>query len=298
MRIDLSLRQLEAFVAVARAGSFRRAALQLEQSQPGISRLIRQAEQNLGVRLFDRDTRRVEITAAGRELLPVAQRLLRDFDDSLGDFGAFLSGESGQVSAVALPSLSTALLPQAIAAFRGRHPKVGFSLSEAPAEALLKRVEDGRADLGLSVRPAPAQRLQYRHLLDDPFVLLCRRDDPLAQRDEVGWSVFSAQPCIVSAPRSSIRPVTDAVFMRQRVPPAPVLEYPSVAAAGALVAAGVGVTALPVLALRLLDMRELAAVPLRRPFMSRPIGVVTRIGRSLPPATQAFISSLKVLQTS
>lgn len=293
MRLDLSLRQLEAFVQVAASGSFRRAAARLGQAQPVLSRLIGQAEQTLGARLFDRDTRRVEITPAGRELLPLAQRLLRDFDDTLGDFGAFMAGRSGRVSMVVLPSVSVAWVPRAMAAFARTHPQVNFALAEAPADTLLALLEAGRADFGISVRPAPQQRLHYRHLQDDPFVLVCRRDDPLAARAAVPWSVFGMRDCIMSAAHSSIRQVTDAVFLRQRTPPSPVLEYPSVAAAGALVAAGLGITALPVLALQLVDMRELVAVPLVRPAMARPIGIVTRIGRSLSPATQAFMASLQ-----
>lgn len=293
MRVDLNLQQLEAFVAVAVRGSFRQAALALGQSQPNLSRLVRQAEKVLGARLFDRDTRRVEITPVGRELLPRAQRILLDFDQDLGELGEFIGGRRGRVSLVALPSVSVALLPSIIESFATAQPNIQFSLVEAPADALLRSVEGGRVDFGISVRPAPQQRLQYRHLLDDPFVLVCRRDDSLAGLPSVAWSVFGDRPCIVSGPRSSIRPVTDAVFMRSRKPVQPVLEYPSVNCCGALIAAGVGITALPVLALRMLDMAALTAVPLQRPYMTRPIGIVTRIGRSLPPAARNFMDELQ-----
>lgn len=292
MRIDLSIRQLEAFVQVAASGSFRQAAQQLGQSQPALSSAIRRAEQTLGARLFDRDTRHVRITATGQELLPIARRVLRDFDHALGDLGEFMAGRSGHVTVAALPSTSVSLVPRAIAAFLRTHPQVGFSLVEAPAEALLAMVEEGRADFGLSVRPQPRQRLHYRHLRDDPFVLVCRRDDPLAARASVPWSVFATRPCIVSAPHSSIRLVTDAAFLRLRTPVRPVLEFPSVAACGAMVAAGLGIAALPVLALELANMAELAAVPLARPAVTRPIGLVTRVGRSLPPVARAFMDSL------
>jgi DNA-binding transcriptional LysR family regulator len=97
---------------VATSGSFRRAAAALGQAQPVVSRLIGQAEQTLGTRLFDRDTRRVEITAAGRELLPVAQRILRDFDSALSELGEFMQGRSGRVTVAALPSAGAALVPQ------------------------------------------------------------------------------------------------------------------------------------------------------------------------------------------
>ena len=167
---------------------------------------------------------------------------------------------------------------------------------KAPADALLALVEEGRVDFGISVRPTPQQQLQYHHLLDDPFVLVCRRDDALATRTSVPWSVFSTQPCIASGAHSSIRYVTDAVFLRQREPVRPVLEYPSVGSCGALVEAGLGIAALPVLALSLLNMTALAAVPLQRPTMSRPIGIVTRIGRSLSPVSRTFIEGLLELR--
>jgi DNA-binding transcriptional LysR family regulator len=292
MRIDLSLHQLEAFIEIAATRSFRAAATRLGVSQPALSRTIRLAEQAMGARLFDRDTRHVTITAAGAELLPIAHRILRDFDGALSELGEFLQGRSGRVTVAALPSTGVALLAQTVASFQQHHPQVEFTLREAPADALLTLIEEGHADLGISVRPAPHQRLHYRPLMDDPFVLLCRRDDPLASARSLPWSVFASHPFIASQPRSSIRPITDAVFVQKRMALRPVLEYPSVAACGALVAAGLGLTALPALALRLVDMRQLAQVPLQRPVISRSVGIVTRIGRSLSPVAKAFIDEL------
>ena len=291
-RIDLSLPQLEAFVQVAASGSFRAAAAQIGVSQPALSRSIGAAERTLGARLFDRDTRHVAITAAGRELLPVAQRILRDFDSAFSELGEFMQGRSGRVTVASLPSVGAALVPQAMVALRRTLPAAGFTLIEAPAEALLAAVEEGRADLGLSVRPAPQQRLRYQPLLDDPMVLLCRADDPLAARASVPWSVFAQRPFIASALHSSIRTITDAVFVQKRMALRAALEYPSVTACGALVAAGLGITALPRLALGLMSMEGLTTVPLARPQASRAIGIVTRIGRTLPPVAHAFIATL------
>jgi len=292
MRINLSLEQLEAFVELAAVLNFRAAAARLGMSQPALSRSIRLAEQTLGARLFDRDTRRVSITATGSELLPVARRILHDFDEALSELGEFIHGRSGQVTVAALPSTGVALLPRAIAAFRQRNPQVTFALLEASAEALLAAIENGRADFGLSVRPAPHQRLHYRHLHDDPFVLLCPKGHPLAKQTSASWSVFAAHPFIAAVPTSSVRPVTDTVFLQKRIAIRPTLEYPSAAACGALVAAGLGIAALPQMTLCLLDMQALAAVPLQRPVVARPIGIVTRIGRSLPPVSRTFLKTL------
>ncbi len=291
-RIDLTLQQLDGFVHVARSGSFRAAALQMGVSQPALSRAIRQAEQTLGARLFDRDTRHVAITAVGRELLPTAERILREFDGAFSELGEFMQGRSGRVTVAALPSIGVALVPQAIAQFRRTHPRVEFSLIEAPADRLLAAIAEGQADFGLTVRPAPNERLHYQHLRDDPFVLLCRADDELATRAAVPWSALASRPFIASQPSSSIRPITDAVFLRLGRVQAPAFEFPSVSACGAMVGAGLGVAALPQLALELVAMPGLVAVPLVRPRASRPIGIVTRIGRTLPPVSRGFMGGV------
>jgi DNA-binding transcriptional LysR family regulator len=288
----LNLAQLQAFVHIAEVGSFRGAALQMEVSQPALSRAIRQAEQTLGARLFDRDTRNLQVTAVGRELLPIAQRVLREFDASFGELGQFLQGRTGTVTVVTLPSIGASLLTRAVASFGARHPQVDFKLMEAPAESLLTVIDEGRADFGLSVKPAPDRRLRYRQLLDDPFVLLCRDDDVLAKRTSVPWSVFATRPFIGSQPRSSIRQITDAVFLQRRMSVRAILEYPSVSAGASLVLAGAGITALPRLALSLVNMQGMCAMPLVRPHMLRSIGVVSRIGRSLAPASALFLQYL------
>ncbi|WP_027016780.1 LysR family transcriptional regulator [Comamonas composti] len=292
MRINLSLQQLEAVVRIAEAGSFRAAARQLDISQPALSRTLRLAEETLGMRLFDRDTRHVSITPAGEELLHIARRVLRDFDSALGELGHFMQGHRGRITVAALPSISVALLPQAIAGFRREYPEVEFRLLELPAEPLLAAIEDGHADFGLCTKPAQDQRLKYQHLCNDPMMLLCRAGDPLAASNSLPWSAFMGRDYLTVQAGSSIRSIVDPVFIRKRLQVQPVMETASVAACCALVKAGFGVTALPRFALGLADMQDLVAVPLSQPAVSRPIGLVTRIGRSLSPASQRFIDRM------
>ena len=292
MRLNLSLRQLEVIVRVAEAGSFRAAARQLDISQPALSRTLRLAEEALGARLFDRDTRRVAITPAGQELLHIARRVLSDFDSALSDLGHFMQGYRGQVSVAALPSMNVALLPSAIAQFRQQHPQVEFRLQELAADALLAAVEEGRADFGLCAKPAPDQRLRYQALQDDPMVLVCRDDDPLAARANVPWSILSERPCLSVQSGSSIRQIVDGVLVRKRLAVRAAIDAPSVAACCALVKEGLGIAALPRLSLGLADMRGLAAIALVQPAAHRSVGIVTRIGRTLSPASLAFIKLL------
>ena len=245
------------------------------------------------VRLFDRDTRHVEITPAGNELLPIALRILDNFNSSFSELSQFLEGRGGHVTVAALPSIGVALLPDAISSFLRQRPQVQFGLLEGPAAFLRAAITDGSADFAISVRPNVQDQLEYQHLIDDPFVLLCRRDDTLAIKSSASWSVFAERPFISCGFASSIRPVTDAVFLQKGLRVTPTIEASSIAAGGALVAAGLGLTALPRLALRLIKNDDLTSIPLRRPTMSRSIGLVTRVGRSLSPVAREFMQSLK-----
>jgi LysR family transcriptional regulator, carnitine catabolism transcriptional activator len=294
MRVNVTLQQLDAFVRVATTSNFRAAAQQLHVSQPALSRTIKIVEAAIGARLFDRDTRHVALTPAGAELLPIAQRILDNFNNAFSELSQVLDGSSGHVTVASLPSVSVAMLPRAIAAFRGQYPLVEFSLVEGPADALRSAINDGSADFAITVRPAPDQLLKFEPLRQDPFVMLCRRDDALAARRAVAWTAFAGRPFLASSGRSSIRPITDAAFLRQGVEVGPVLECPSVAATGGLVAAGLGITALPRLALDLIKPDpQLVVVPLQRPVIARSIGIVTRIGRSLSPASRAFMDAVR-----
>jgi len=292
MRVKLTLQQLEAFEKVASLSSFRAAAQALFVAQPALSRTVRIAEDLLGTRLFDRDTRHVALTPAGRELLPIARRILHEFDSAFSELSQFVDGRRGHVSIASLPSVGVALLPQALAALVCELPDVGFTLEEATAEPLLKLVEQGRADFGITVEPRADARLRYTHLLDDRFVLLCRRDDPLAGRKSVPWSVFGTRAYIGSSSQGSVAPIANAVLSRLGIEVRQRLQYPSVAAAGAMVAAGMGITALPRLATALVSSPEVVAVPLNRPAVSRRIGIVTSAARSLSPAAAGVVRSL------
>jgi LysR family carnitine catabolism transcriptional activator len=292
MRVNLTLQQLEAFEKVASTASFRAAAQALFVSQPALSRTIRIAEDVLGTRLFDRDTRHVELTPAGRELLPIARRILQEFDSAFSELSQFMDGRRGHVTIAALPSVGVALLPRAVATVSRQLPDIGFTLEEAPAQPLLKLVEQGHADFGITVEPRADARLHYTHLLDDPFVLLCPRDDPLARLKSAPWSVLASRSFIGSSSQGSIEPIVAAVLLREGIEVTPGLQYPSVPVAGAMVAERLGITALPRLALGLVASAGVAAVPLKRPTVSRRIGIVTRAGRSLSPAAAGMVRYL------
>lgn len=293
MRMPITVQQLEAFVRVADQASFRKAAEQLHVSQPALSRTIAGAEAALGSRLFDRDTRNVNLTAAGAALLPVAKRVLQEFEVSLGELDQVISGARGRVVVATLPSIGTSLLPTALQTFAQRFPGVEVSIRVTTTGPTLEQVAAGEVDIGICLQPLPDRSFRYEHLTEDEFVLLCASDHPLARKPDCGWADFSAYPYIAQSRNTSIRMLTEGLFQQQGLLVSAKYECESLPLSGRLIAAGLGIAALPRLALDLAQLDGVAVRPLRDPVLRRRLGTVTRAGRTLSTAARNFLQIIR-----
>ena len=262
-------------------------------SQPALSRAVQQMEAAIGRRLFDRTTRSVVLTPTGRELLPIAERLVDEFDGSFGELARFIDGRRGRIVVAALPSIAAVLLPPAIARHREGHPEVEVAILDGLSGIVLDAVAEGRADIGLTIRPSPRATLGYRPLLSDEFGLVCRPDDELAGEGPLPWSAFEGRPFVAMAPESSVRQMTDAAFLQAGLAIPALYGCAFLGTTGHLVEAGLGVTALPRLTLPLLGRLGLVWRRLERPVMRRQMGVVTRAGRTLAPAAERLLVVLR-----
>ena len=300
MRSTLSLRQLEAILAIAEQGNFSSAAEHLHVSQPALSRTIRLAEDSLGARIFDRDTRSVSLTPAGLELLPIARRIVGEFTDSMSELSQFMEGRRGRVRVAALPSMAQSLMVGVVANFSVAHPQVDFVLKVDSADKVLELLESRSIDIGLTVQPPPDGRFNYRHLQDDEFVLICRQDDPLAANTHpnrvLRWDVFAERRFIAASPGSNTRAATDSAFMSAGVTVRPAHEVDSsnLPIIGGLIAAGLGLSALPGSALSCLNQPSLVSRRLTGPDVRRKVGIVTLEGRTHSVVTARFIEQLQL----
>lgn len=293
MRVPLTPRQLNAFLQVAELKNFRLAAEVLHLSQPALSRTINQMEHVLGAQLFDRTTRHVALTPAGVQLMPIARRIVREFDDAFSELNQFIQGRSGRITVAMLPSVGATLLPAAIASFKSGFPDVDFHLRGLSAGPLLDALDEGSADVGVSVRPPVNTLFEYDHLLEDDFVLVCRQDSPLARQAQASWRAFQDHPVIAPSSSSSIRPMADAAFLRLGLTIRPAFECDGeLSTCGALIAQGLGIMPVPRLALCLMDLSRLAAVPLKKPILRRQIGIIVKAERSLSQAALHFVDHL------
>jgi molybdate transport repressor ModE-like protein len=184
--LGVELRHFAALEAVARTGSFGRAARELGYTQSAVSQQIAQLERVVGQRLFDRPggPRRVELTEAGLLLLRHADAIVAQIDAARADMAALAEGAAGTLRVGIYQSVGARLLPALVRRFRSQWPLVGVRVREESAAAdLLRLIEHGELDLTFADLPLPEGPFEYAELLQDPYVLLVSAGSELASLD-------------------------------------------------------------------------------------------------------------------
>ncbi|MBQ6639945.1 MAG: LysR family transcriptional regulator [Saccharopolyspora sp.] len=290
MRMDLTLQQLRLVVAVHDAGGFTLAAQRLHLAQSSLSRTVREVERKLGVELFRRTTRELASTPEGAEFCAVARRIVGSFDAGMNHFDGFLAGARGQVRIATLPSPAAMLLPPVISAYRAAHPHVDVAIEDALSGEVLRRVRSGAVDLAVTVRlDGSEDDLEVYPLAVDRFCCVFPAGHRFADRTRLEWADLADEPCIAFDTSSSIRWHTDRAVPNAR----PALEARNIAAVAGLVAAGLGVSAVPGLVLPLMEFAGLGHLPLSGPEVHRRVVVIRDPARPLAPAADAFLRTLR-----
>lgn len=296
-RNNVSLADYMAVLTLQETGSFRAAAEELRLSPSALSRQVSGLEAQLDTKLFDRDTRNVSLTASGAVFARIAERMVNAAEDAHAEFDAHLSARHGQLTIAGLPSVTAALLPEILRQFTTRHPDIDVKVIDALSESVIDVVESGRAELGFTAGTVSTRsRLAFQPLMNDAFVAIGAPDGPLQEDREYDWSELVEMPFIAMAKGTSVRELLDSACLRLDRPLSPRFEVAHLATAGAFVAEGLGITALPELTLPVLPTERLVQRSIKDFGARRRIGLVRQAGRSLSPAASAF---LKVLaQTS
>lgn len=284
--MNVSTRQLQAFLALALSRNFTRAATAVHLSQPAFSALIRQLEESLGVRLFDRSTRHVALTAEGEEFEVAARRVLAEFEAAWSGMRERAARERGRVSIALLPSLAADWLPAVLADFRAAYPGIELAVADVLSEPCIEHVRGGRADFALAATRAETPELRAELFCSDHFHLVCPAAHPLAKLRDPRPRDLAPWPFIHLSRTSSVRQYIDAATHPQRLPA--VLEVDQLATVAGMVRAGLGVSVVPALTLYQFRSSDLAIRPLRWPGLTRRIYLVRRRDRGLSVAAQGF----------
>lgn len=285
--MNYTLRQLKTFVAVAQQGGFSQAGQAIGLSQSAVSHSIKELEAEMGVRLLDRTTREVILTEAGQQLASRIERLLEELHTTLLDIRTWGEQRSGTVRIAASQTISAHLMPQCLAASQQSYPEIRVILHDRVQQWVLQSVRNGEVDFGIVIGPLADADFDCQPILDEPFLLLCRNDDPLASELRPQWLMLGGRTLVLQDYTSGSRLLIDAAFRQQAVKVDVVQEVGHPATLFPMVEAGIGISILPALALPLPAGRPLTVRRLY-PEINRSLMLIKRKNRSLTPAAEAI----------
>lgn len=285
--MNYTLRQLRVFVAVTQQGSFSQAGQVIGLSQSAVSHSIKELEGEMGIRLLDRTTREVQLTEAGEQLASRLERLLEELNTTLLDVRSYGKQRSGTVRVAASQTISAHLMPQCLASGQLNFPEIKVMLRDRAQQWVLQSVRNAEVDFGIVVGPLPVDDLECEAILDEPFLLLCRQDDPLATQQKVSWHMLNHRQLVLQDYSSGSRALIDEALRVQQVNAEIVQEIGHPVTLYPMVEEGIGISILPALALPLPQGRPLL-VKRMEPEINRTIVLVRRKNRSLTPAAEAI----------
>tara|TARA_B110000046_G_scaffold179690_1_gene209264 strand:+ start:1232 stop:2173 length:942 start_codon:yes stop_codon:yes gene_type:complete len=281
--LNVTLRHLRTFIVVAQEGSFNRAAEILSRTQPAITLAVKQLEEYIDLKLLERTTRTVSTTVEGENFLPIAERVVRDFDSAIYDLRATSERRIGHVSMAVVPSVATNLLPEIIKTFSTEFPGINLHLDDDSSRGVQHRVERNEVDFGIGSIWKPNKVLQFTPLFADKLQLICHRDHELAKATKpVRWDQLHSVTFLDTGVTRTLRTRQDAGESR--------FDFPNITTLIAMLRSNLGVSILPSLAIPT-SSDELKSRPLSPPER-RNIYLITRKGWTLSPAAEAMMETI------
>ncbi|HEY1595319.1 MAG TPA: LysR substrate-binding domain-containing protein [Thermoleophilaceae bacterium] len=290
----MELRQLRYLAAVARHGSFTLAAQELHVAQPAVSQQVRRLEQELGVELLSRTTRRVLVTEAGELALARAGRILADADALRAEIDELHGLLRGTLALGVIPAVGALDPAPLLARFRERHPAVDIRLIETTLADTLELLRADRLDLcfAFCLPDSAGEGVVGEKLFDDELALMVAPGHPLAKRRRVALASLADEPLIAPITGASLRLALEDALREAGTTLRVSYESNEASTVRELTAQGLGVSVLP----RSYARRpgpELVAVPIAPKLPRIPVSVLYRDGRRRPPAVEAFLGGLR-----
>lgn len=289
-----TLRQLEALVRVYRLGSITKAAAELRVTQSAISLLIRQIEDNFQLKLFDRTTRALHPTAACREAVPVAERILAGAQGLSRRMRDIVEIKAGRIAVAVSAGVASALLPRAIAAYRSRYPDVAIDLFDVAPDELLAFVMAGHAEFGIgSFEDDGTPEARIETLMQSALSAIGIKDGRFEKKKRLTWDDIANANLIAMRRGTRIRSQIDDALAQTGRELKPALEVSLITTALALTAEGAGISILPGHMLPKAQFPTLVAVPLSQPTIERHVSLLSRADFALAPAAERFVELVK-----
>lgn len=291
MKIDFD--GIQAFVVIAELGGFNKAADQLHITQTALTRRVQKLESYLGLKLIDRTTRHVELTAVGREFLPQARAIINEMTSAIGYLKDKSQYAKGGFNLSCIPSLTVSMVPQLIRQYANLYPDNRIRIFDATSSEVRKAVLNQQAEIGIALHGEKHPDLIETPLFDDPLVFICQDTHPLKDKKSVSWSDMRDADLIVVSSFTSTRVLMDYQLAQHDIRLNGSYEVQHHATAINLVAAGVGCAILPSSTLNDGERPHIRKIVLEGPLVKREVTLLRHKNTSLSPAAEAFFKLIQ-----
>jgi LysR family transcriptional regulator, hydrogen peroxide-inducible genes activator len=287
----MEIHQLRYVCAIAETGSFSRAAERCQVAQPSLSQQVLKLEEDLGSKLFDRLGRSIRLTEAGRAFLPHARSILTQTETARSSVTDKCADVRGSVSVGVIPTIAPYLMPHYTKAFTGKHPEAKLRIVEETTPILLESLRNLSIDLAILALPLRHKDLELFPLCTEPLFAVLPKEHPLAGSESLALKDLRGEPFVMLRDGHCFRDLSIAACTRARVAPRIAFESGQFSSLFGMVAAGVGISLVPEMAIdrnagcryvRLSDTRA-----------TRTIVAATLRGRSFDHVQQAFLSGIQ-----
>ncbi|EKY4302367.1 TPA: LysR family transcriptional regulator [Salmonella enterica] len=281
---NITLRQLRVFLAIAEHHGFSRAGNTMGLTQSAMSHNISELEAELGIKLFDRTTRDVQLTREGFKLSVEIRRLLGELEATLDNAGSKGERQSGLVHVATSPTISAGIMPDCIQKIVKINKQINMIIHDQSQLQTIQMVQNGEVDFGVIVEPIAATSLYSETFLEEPFCAIMPETHRIAQKREVQWCDLQNQDLVLLDYVSGSRPLIDNALIRHGITPRVIQELGHVSTIFRILESGIGISIIPKLAITSLNAPSLTIRDLK-PTEVRRLQLVRRHNRSLSPAS-------------
>ena len=278
---NIDLDDLTAFKILAETSSFSDAAKTIPISQSAFSRRIEKLETALDARLVERTTRRVTLTAVGRDFYRNINRIMTDLDRTVLGVKGVSDQIFNEVTVACVPSAVNYFASDVIRTFNKNNPKTRVRLIDSSSNDVLLNIARGDADFGVNFVGSLDNEVEFEPLLEERFVVACRKDHQLAKHVSVTWSEISDFPYIGSGKESGNRLIIDQTLAAAGIKMNSLFETQHQTTIIGLVEAGLGIAVVPSMAMPRREHPLLVSVPLSDPVISRVVGLIRKRGKPI-----------------
>lgn len=287
----MTLKQLKAFLVLARTLNYANAANELSLSQSALSLSIKTLEEELGGKLFKRNTRRVEITNEGQSLIPYAKKLLANWEEMEKDVKQRFQLNRGTLNIASMPFATHAVLPSVMHDFSKLHPNISFSIHDITNEKIIEKVQEGIFEIGICFEPKVNDQLIFQPLFNEDFLALLPKDHVLAKQKGVTWLELCSYPFVTLQNPSIIRHVVEEQCATHQMVLDLKVECHQISSLSQFVAYGMGVSAIPRHFQKFIDLDKNVLIEIKDNQVQLAVGIIYKKDYELSNISSEFIKT-------